>query len=167
MGNVSKQKPDIRSTVQRFAKKVNAFHRYASWEYCHAHFLKCHEKQASIDCDLAALNLGFYLASWGMFRGSSFLLQKSAKYFQPTIEYIATLGSDIWKIDVDKYNEQTIEKIIVIYSEIKSRLILNGSSDLTLVTKVMLGVFGFIPAFDSFFCNTFRSEEHTSELQSH
>ena len=57
---------------------------------------------------------------------------------------------------MDEYNEQTIEKVIEIYNEIKSRLILNGCSDLTLITKVMLGVFGFIPAFDNFFCNTFR-----------
>ncbi len=58
---------------------------------------------------------------------------------------------------MDKYNDQTNERIIGIYNEIKSRLILNGSSDLILITKVMLGAFGFIPAFDNFFCNTFRS----------
>jgi len=109
------------------------------------------------DIEKSCLTLGYYLASWGMLRGSSFLLQKNAKHFQPTIEYIASLERNIWEIDVDKYNEQTIEKIIEIYNEIKSRLILNGSSDLTLITKVMLGVFGFIPAFDNFFCNTFRS----------
>jgi hypothetical protein len=28
---------------------------------------------------------------------------------------------------------------------------------LTLITKILLGVFGFIPAFDNFFCNSFRA----------
>jgi hypothetical protein len=26
-----------------------------------------------------------------------------------------------------------------------------------LITKVLLGVFGFVPAFDNYFCNTFRT----------
>ena len=88
-----------------------------------------------------------------MFRGSSFLLQKSVKHFQPTIQYIATLDNSVWKIDVDKYDEQNIQKIIKIYKNIKDRLIPNGNADLTLTTKILLGVFGFVPAFDNYFCN--------------
>ncbi len=91
-----------------------------------------------------------------MFRGSGFLLQKSAKYFQPTIEYIETLDKSIWTIDVDNYNNNTMEIIIEIYRKIKETLISDGNADLILVTKILLGVFGFIPAFDNFFCKTFR-----------
>ncbi|MDI6803669.1 MAG: hypothetical protein QME58_07460 [Bacteroidota bacterium] len=78
------------------------------------------------DVEKSCLVLGFYLARWGMFRGSSFLLQHSVKHLR-------------------------------IYKEIKERLILNGNKDLTLITKVLLGVFGFIPAFDTYFCDTFRA----------
>ena len=146
---------NIEEIIKEFKSKSQPEDRYTSFDYCYNYFLTIED--TTKDIEKSCLVLGFYLASWGMLRGSSFLLQKSAKHFQPTIEYIATLNRDIWKIDVDKYNEQTIEKIIEIYNEIKSRLILNGSSDLTLITKVMLGVFGFIPAFDNFFCDTFRS----------
>ena len=146
---------DLKSIVQEYAQKIQPEHRYASFDYCYNYFLTTDD--LTEDIEKSCLTLGYYLASWGMLRGSSFLLQKSAKYFQSTIEYIVTLDKDVWEIDVDNYNNQTIERIIGIYNEIKSRLILNGSSDLTLITKVMLGVFGFIPAFDNFFCSTFRS----------
>ena len=91
-----------------------------------------------------------------MFRGSSFLIQKSAKHFQTTIEYIATLDKSVWDIDVDNYDQKNIQTIITIYKEIKALLVTNGNADLTLITKIQLGVFGFIPAFDTYFCNTFR-----------
>jgi hypothetical protein len=91
-----------------------------------------------------------------MFRGSSFLLKKSVKHFESTIRYIATLDISVWEIDADNYDEKNIQTIIKIYKDIKTRLINNDNSDLTLITKILLGVFGFIPAFDNFFCNSFR-----------
>lgn len=145
----------IEEIITEFKSKFLPEDRYTSFDYCYNYFRTIED--TTQDIEKSCLVLGFYLASWRMLRGSSFLLQKSAKHFQPTIEYITTLNRDIWKIDVDKYDEQTIERIIEIYYEIKSRLILNGSSALTLTTKVMLGVFGFIPAFDNFFCDTFRN----------
>ena len=97
------------------------------------------------------------MASWGMFRGSSFLLQKSVKHFEPTIQFIFTLEESVWDIDVDKYDYGNIQTIIKIYEEISKRLIVNYNADLTLITKILLGVFGFIPAFDNFFCSSFRN----------
>ena len=91
-----------------------------------------------------------------MFRGSSFLLGKSAKYFEPTIKYLATLDKSVWLIDVDNYVPENIETIIQIYNDIKKCIISGNNSDLTLITKIMLGVFGFIPAYDQYFCDTFR-----------
>ena len=32
----------------------------------------------------------------------------------------------------------------------------NGNADLVLITKILLGVFGFVPAFDRYFAYTFR-----------
>ena len=91
-----------------------------------------------------------------MFRGSSFLLQKSAKHFQTTIEYIATLDKSVWDIDVDNYDKKNIHAIIKIYDDIKALLIHKENRHLTLITKIQLGIFGFIPAFDKNFCKTFR-----------
>jgi len=145
---------DIETEVKKFKAKSNPKDRYTSFDYCYNYFLTT--DNLTKDIEKSCLTLGFYLASWGMFRGSSFLLQKSVKYFEPTVRYISTLDSTVWKIDVDNYTNQNIQTIIAIYKEIKDRLIINGNADLTLITKILLGVFGFVPAFDNYFCNTFR-----------
>jgi len=46
-------------------------HRYRSWEVCREQF------EIKNQSDSHALHLAFYLASWGMYRGSSGLLQKN------------------------------------------------------------------------------------------
>jgi hypothetical protein len=144
----------IKTEVEKFIAKSNPNDRYTSFDYCYNYFLKT--DNLIKDIEKSCLTLGFYLASWGMFRGSSFLLQKSIKHFEPTIYYIATLDSSVWKIDVDNYTDQNIQTIITIYKEIKDRLIITGNADLTLTTKILLGVFGFVPAFDNYFSNAFR-----------
>jgi hypothetical protein len=52
-------------------------HRYRSWEHCYRYFQKASPSRLSKDRDDAAIRLGFYLASWGMYRGKSFLLQRA------------------------------------------------------------------------------------------
>jgi len=145
---------DIETVVNKFKTQSNPDDRYTSFDFCYNYFKTT--KDLNKDIEKSCLALGFYLASWGMFRGSSFLIQKSAKHFQTTIEYIATLDKSVWDIDVDNYDQKNIQTIITIYKEIKALLVTNGNADLTLITKIQLGVFGFIPAFDTYFCNTFR-----------
>lgn len=148
-------KTDIDTIVNKFKIQSNPDDRYTSFDYCYNYFRATND--ITKDIEKSCLVLGFYLASWGMFRGSSFLLQKSVKHFESTIRYIATLDSSVWEIDVDNYDENNILTIIKIYNDIKTRLINNNNSDLTLITKILLGVFGFIPAFDNYFCNSFRA----------
>ena len=134
--------------------KLDECHRYASFDYCYNYFRKT--KNLKEDIEKSCLVLGFYLASWGMFRGSSFLLQKSVKHFVSTIEYISSLEKSVWEIDVDNYNPDSMKTIKDIYSKIRELLVPDKNAHLTLVTKILLGVFGFVPAFDNFFCDTFR-----------
>ena len=49
--------------------------RSCSWMHCRKAFLH----RASLSDEVLALNLGFFLASWGMYRGGSFMLQKDYK----------------------------------------------------------------------------------------
>ena len=84
------------------------------------------------------------------------MLQKSARHYIPVIKHIASLDRDIWKIDVDQYTEANLQQLVKIYHEIQAILIPEKQAGLTLITKVMLGVFGFVPAFDQYFCNSFR-----------
>ena len=147
---------DIEAVVESYKNKLNPTDRYTSFDYCYNYFHQVTDLNK--DVEKSCLVLGFYLASWGMYRGSSFLLKHSAKYLLPTIEYLSLLDKDepIWRIDVDAYTEENIKAIIEVYNEIIKRLIPNRESDLTLVTKVILGVFGVVPAFDNYFCSTFR-----------
>jgi len=149
---------DIELVINDFKEKSKPDDRYTSFDYCYNYFRTTND--LTEDIEKSCLVLGFYLASWGMFRGSSFLLQHSVNHFKPTIQYINSLDKSVWDIDVDKYNDKNIKLITDIYNEIKKRLIPNGNADLILVTKVLLGVFGFIPAFDTYFCDTFRNLFH-------
>lgn len=146
---------DIKNILEQYTKKTGAEERFSSFDYCYNYFKNTDDYLA--DIEKSCLALGFYLASWGMYRGSSFLLNKSAKYFEPTIEYLATLDRSYWDIDVDNYSDENMDKIIDIYKNLKGRIIKQKNVHVTLITKIMLGVFGFIPAYDSFFCQTFRN----------
>lgn len=74
------------------AKSGASRSRYKSWEYCHIIFLQMHKKGykalSEEDFDYLALNLAFFLASWGMYRGSSFLLQRDYKTHIPAVRII-------------------------------------------------------------------------------
>ena len=56
--------------------------RYLSWEHCHKAFSQARGHSAC-DTDYLSLHLAFYLASWGMYRGSSFLLSKDYLIHEP------------------------------------------------------------------------------------
>jgi len=135
----------------------NPNERYASFDYCYNYFQSfrekgCIEKIASKEnIETSCLHLGFYLASWGMLRGSSFLLEKSIKHYIPLIRNIVKFDKRIWEIDVDRYTDENIELLLECRDMICKSL--GNSSKLTdtLTTKIMLGVFSNVPAYDDFF----------------
>lgn len=149
------QRNDIVETIAIFTEKHDPFDRYASYDYCFNHFHPTNKNCITNDMEKSCLSLGFYLASWGMFRGSSFLLNKSAQTFIPLIEYISRLDHNAWQIDADNLSNN-IDQTLEIYNNVKSMLIPKANSHLTLTTKIMLGVFGSVPAYDRFFINSFK-----------
>ena len=54
-----------------------------------------------------------------MLRGSSFLLEKSVKFYEPLVKYIAQTKPKIWSIDVDTYNEENIALLIELKNDIE------------------------------------------------
>ena len=68
--------------------------RYRSWEHCYSHFIKARGSQ-EVDYDYLSLQLAFYLASWGMYRGSSFLLQKDYKVHIPVVKELLNEKYDV------------------------------------------------------------------------
>lgn len=140
----------------------NPKERYASFDYCYNHFQTFREKgeiEKIADKDnmqTSCLHLSFYLASWGMLRGSSFMLEKSIKYYEPLISNIAKFDKRIWDIDVDNYIEENIELLLKCRDMIYKSLGNGSRLTDTLTTKIMLGVFSNVPAYDDFFRKGFK-----------
>jgi hypothetical protein len=136
--------------------------RNVSFDYCFNHFQSYRESGSLLELaspanlQLSCLHLGFYLASWGMLRNSK-LLEKSAKYLVPVVEVIATADASLWDIDADSYTPKNIQSLREIAAKICNALPDVSGTD-TLKTKIMLGVFGSVPAFDRTFRRACREE---------
>lgn len=150
---------DIEADIDKFLDDdVKPLERDASFDYCFNYFQRFREENRISDLakedhlQESCLQLGFYLASWGMYRPTSFLLKKSVKIYKPIIDLIAAQPSRFWDIDADGYTPENIRCLL----DFKERLSDPHDRDWgvateTLVTKIMLGVFGNVPAFDTYF----------------
>jgi hypothetical protein len=83
-----------------------------------------------------------------MLRGSADLLQKSARHLIPVVKVLAQTHMSLWQIDAHCYNNSNIERLCELADTIRKAQ--PGMSDV-LLTKIMLGVFGSVPAFDTNF----------------
>ena len=131
--------------------------RYASFDFCYNYFYsfyrnnKLSELSNEENLQTSCLQVGFYLASWGMMRGSSFLLEKSVRNFSSLIITISKMNPKLWEIDVADYDEENISLLLDCKQQIINALGKENKPSDTLVTKIMLGVFANIPAFDQYF----------------
>jgi len=148
--------PDLEEAIAAFKSDLGSEQRYASFDYCYNYFRSTESAELVRNLERSCLTLGFYLASWGMMRGSSFLLQKSVRYLKDTVVYIGEVDRSLWEIDVDVYDDSNMEKIMATYKGVRETMIKKEEAELTLVTKILLGVFGFVPAFDNYFTSSFR-----------
>jgi len=146
---------DIEANLDHYSRDREPESRYASFDYCFNYFQTARE-QGKLDClvsgeslQLSCLHLGFYLASWGMFRGSSTLLQHSVRRFIPVVTELVSAPAELWTMDADQYSEDAIQMIMSFRGQLGGTL--PGRASDTLVTKVMLGTMGCVPAFDTSF----------------
>ncbi len=76
-----------RRAVGRYLSDRDPGARYASFDYCFNHFQEHRTAVAEwgepAGMEVSCLHLGFYLASWGMLRGSAELLQRSVRHLVP------------------------------------------------------------------------------------
>jgi hypothetical protein len=144
-------------------------HRYRSWEHCYSFFTKHQSATDDEIIDLMCLHLSNYLASWGMFRGAAFLLQKDYKVHLEVAHLMLHERFRILRstnIREIAHNDEYINCIFELnqkISEIYRRKTTdfeneNGrNSSETLITKILLGVFGCVPAYDRYFKSGLRS----------
>jgi hypothetical protein len=139
-------------------------HRFKSWEHCYRYFGK-----EDIDEDLASLHLAFYLASWGMYRGSSFLLQRDYKFLLPVVQIILQ-HRDMRTKEINPNTKETfLDELFEITAQLEAYFSRNYSglkksdreaSD-TLLTKILLGTLGSTPAYDRLFKKGLKSYPYT------
>ena len=148
--------PERISTFHSFLKQ-DTFNRYESWKHCYDAF-----KDVNKDNDYLALHLGFYLASWGMYRGSTGLLQKDYKIHIDAVAIIKKYHKDLRCNKDFEATKDNIEQIIALKKELhdyyNSFKYLNNKNELkkkpptdTLLSKIVLGTLGCSPAFDRYF----------------
>jgi hypothetical protein len=134
-------------------------HRYRSWEHCYRFFREVKPSGIAAQRRHAALQLGFYLASWGMYRGSTFLLQHAYTIHLGVVDCLASSHfAPLWEREFGCQADdvklvpvilEAVEAISKAYSQF-------GQPTETLVTKVLLGTFGCLPACDQYFIAGFR-----------
>ena len=142
--------------------RANENGRSRSWEHCYRVFRDA-RTDTSPDYDYLSLHLAFYLASWGMYRGSCFIFHKDYKVHTPIVEkvlkpeYDCLFGlacTDVRNDDVraqlmELYND-IADYFDTIRKEVRGREVATPVSPV-LITKILLGTLGFVPAYDRFF----------------
>ncbi len=181
MGDTNKFNPkatiDIKTAVQLIKEYYNEtiideHGRYLSWRHCYKAFGDNRNKTDEMTIDYLSLHLAFYLASWGMYRGSSFLLQKDYKIHIPVILIIQE----------EKYNPLfnisakalCKEENLLLLDEISKRIketyakelpsrdgVINNATE-TLVTKILLGTLGCVPAYDRYYVDAVKKYKVSS-----
>lgn len=125
--------------------------RSRSWDYCYNYFQD--HPEPTQDLERSCLQLGYYLASWGMLRGSTYLFaETNMRHYAKAVQVIEDLNPTMLQIDADSYlNPLARAEIIGAYGALRKALVPDGIAHVTLVGKVMLGVWGCLPSFDTYF----------------
>lgn len=158
--------------IDRFVNAVEAFQkenlsdqsgRFHSWEHCFNCFQESRNKGDS-DYDYLSLQLAFYLASWGMYRGSSFLLQKDYTVHIPVVKTILDKRYDCLSglKCSDLRKDEVLNRLVELVDSLKCKygIVRNNTKGFeksktdisaTLISKVLLGTLACVPAYDRFF----------------
>jgi hypothetical protein len=156
-------RPNIVDNTLRFYKEhlQEPHRRYRSWEHCYHHFRKWQRFKSKSDFDIAALHLAFYLASWGMYRGSSQILQKDYKIHITVVRVLVSPKYEsLWNLDFRSISLDgpEIELVFGLEQSIQKALEQNEIMPTsTLITKIILGTIGCTPAYDRFFVDGVKS----------
>lgn len=148
--------------------------RYMSWRHCYKAFSENRDIIDEQTVDYLALHLAFYLASWGMYRGSSFLLQKDYKVHIPIVKIIqeekynslfGISAEDLCKKSNLDLLDEIADRIKSCYAEEKPSLngVVNHATD-TLITKILLGTLGCVPAYDRYYKQSVKKHHISSGI---
>lgn len=163
---------EITATVEKYLNAIisDEYHRFKSWDYCFNAF------SGSKQSDLQVLELAFYLASWGMYRGSSGLLQRNYLIHRDAVGILFSKSNLALKCnETTEIKKENIKAILSLkdelakhYSNINFTKDTNVSKPIsptdTLLSKVILGTLGCVPAYDRYLISGLKEMKisHTS-----
>lgn len=150
---------NIKDIIAKYLLGITAdeFHRYKSWDNCFQAF------SVSKQSEIQILELAFYLASWGMYRGSSGLLQKNHLIHKGAVDIVSLKTNQKLKCnETSEIKKENIKAILSVKDELaehySSIYFIKGadkpkpiSPTDTLLSKIMLGTLGCVPAYDRYF----------------
>lgn len=136
---------------------VGSHARVLSWDFCFEHFADLERVRG--DRQASCMQLGYYLASWGMLRGSSYLFKNTnARHYLQALDVIERYTPEMSGLTPAQFGEQRTQELLVsVYQELGAALLPEGGRRITLVTKTMMGVWGVFPSLDSYFMQTFSA----------
>jgi hypothetical protein len=147
----------IHAWFGRLAGKPHA--RYRSWEHCYDFFRRTGRSGIARRADQAALQLAFYLASWGMYRGSSFTLKYAYTIHCGAVEALAEPRfAMLWKREIGAKSDDLdlVPTIVAARDAVRKTYDRFGWASDTLVTKILLGTVACLPACDQYFIRGFK-----------
>jgi hypothetical protein len=161
----------INSNIEKYLSGITTdeFHRYKSWDNCFQAF------SVSKQLEIQVLELAFYLASWGMYRGSSGLLQKNHLIHKGAVDIVFSKTNQKLKCkQTTEIKRENIKATLAVKDELAkhySSIFFTKGADKpkpisptdTLLSKIMLGTLGCVPAYDRYFIDGLKEMkmEHT------
>lgn len=139
---------DVQTAVSAISEyysttKTGEHTRYLSWEHCRRAFSENWADPSKTK--YLCLHLAWYLASWGMLR-NSFLFQNDYLIHKNVVQKLCSKPYN----QLFKESTPNIELIMQ-----ATEIVRNGYGKYkvtdTLVTKILLGIFGCVPAYDRYF----------------
>ncbi|WP_317164280.1 hypothetical protein [Aquirufa beregesia] len=121
--------------------------------------------------DSHILELAFYLASWGMYRGSSGLLQKNHLIHKGAVDILfSNKGQKLKCNSIKEVNKSNIKDILILkdilsnhYKNIKFTKGADKPKPIsptdTLLSKILLGTLSCVPAYDKYFINGLKEKK--------
>jgi len=161
----------IGNIIEKYLSGITTdeFHRYKSWDNCFQAF------SVSKQTEIQVLELAFYLASWGMYRGSGGLLQKNHLIHKGAVDIVYSKTNQKLKcIQTTEIKRENIKAALAVKDELAkhySSIFFTRGADKpksisptdTLLSKIMLGTLGCVPAYDRYFIDGLKEMkmEHT------
>lgn len=158
----------IQSNIQYYLDTMDV-KGYFQWENCRSAFKKARSQRDNIDELYLADELRKYLINFGMNRGANKSFLRDSNKLIPTIRCILSTKYDkLFDLTPKEIlnSWRAVEKICLVSSELRIALQVEQDyhASTTMITKILMGTYATIPAFDRFLC---RATHCLGTIQSH